>query len=115
MKRRRALLLAAIACIGLLLLTTLISLLATVTNTVYVTSKSDWDGIRPTVTRIVVNANSCNEQDFSILDLSRFGRLKHLTVNSNCFMYVSTVNITGLSHLETIIIGENSFTKERYG
>lgn len=62
-----------------------------------------------------MNANSCNEQDFSILDLSRFGRLKHLTVNSNCFMYVSTVNITGLSHLETIIIGENSFTKERFG
>ena len=115
MKRRKALLLAAIACIGLLLLTTLISLLATVTNTVYVTSKSDWDGIRPTVTRIVVNANSSNEQDFSILDLSRFGRLKHLTVNSNCFMYVSTVNITGLSRLETIIIGENSFTKERSG
>lgn len=115
MKRRKALLLAAIACIGLLLLTTLISLLATVTNTVYVTSKSDWDGIRPTVTRIVVNVNSCNEQDFSILDLSRFRRLKHLTVNSNCFMYVSTVNITGLSRLETIIIGENSFTKERSG
>lgn len=67
------------------------------------------------MTRIVVNANSCNEQDFSTLDLSRFRRLMYLTVNSNCFMYVSTVNVTELSLLETIIIGENSFTKERSG
>ena len=39
--------------------------------------------------------------------------LRLLEVGDECFEYVDEVKLIGLSKLERVVIGENSFTKER--
>ena len=63
-----------------------------------------------TVTQIIID-NGVSKSDFSELDLSRFLQLKSLTVGDHCFSYVNEVKLIGLSELESVEIGMNSFTK----
>ena len=60
---------------------------------------------------IIVENNSCNDEDFTELDFSRFTNLKSLIVGDNCFGYVTSMNVIGLDHLERIKIGMNSFNR----
>ena len=64
------------------------------------------------MTQIIID-NGVSQLDFTELDLSRFLQLKSLAVGEHCFSYVKEVNITGLSELESVKIGMNSFTKEK--
>ena len=64
------------------------------------------------MTQIIID-NGVSQSDFTELDLSRFSQLKSLAVGEHCFSYVKEVNITGLSELESVKIGMNSFTKEK--
>ena len=64
------------------------------------------------MTQIIID-NGVSQSDFTELDLSRFSQLKLLAVGEHCFSYVKEVNITGLSELESVEIGMNSFTKEK--
>ena len=82
-------------------------------NTAIVRSESDWDRLSPAITRIIVLKSSCN-YGFDALDLSRFDGLKEVKVGDECFKNVTTVNITGLSQLESVVIGESSFTQDKY-
>ena len=79
---------------------------ATVSTTHALTS------LTSTVTQIIID-NGVSQSDFTELDLSRFLHLKSLAVGEHCFSYVKEVNITGLSELESVKIGMNSFTKEK--
>ena len=63
-----------------------------------------------TVTQIIID-NGVSKSDFSELDLSRFLQLKSLTLGDHCFSYVNEVKVIGLSELENVEIGMNSFTK----
>ena len=63
-----------------------------------------------TVTQIIID-NGVSKSDFSELDLSRFLQLKSLTLGDHCFSYVNEVKVIGLSELESVEIGMNSFTK----
>ena len=63
-----------------------------------------------TVTQIIID-NSVSQSDFTELDLSRFLQLKSLSVGDHCFSYVNEVKVIGLSELESVVIGMNSFTK----
>ena len=63
-----------------------------------------------TVTQIIID-NGVSQSDFSELDLSRFLQLKSLSVGDHCFRYVNEVKVIGLSELESVEIGMNSFTK----
>ena len=83
-------------------------------NTAIVRSESDWDRLSPAITRIIVLKSSCN-YGFDALDLSRFDGLKEVKVGDECFKNVTTVNITGLSQLESVEIGVNSFTQHKNG
>ena len=65
-----------------------------------------------TVTQIIID-NGVSQSDFTELDLSRFLQLKSLSVGDHCFSYVNEVKVIGLSELESVEIGENSFTKEK--
>ena len=65
-----------------------------------------------TVTQIIID-NGVSQSDFTELDLSRFSQLKSLAVGEHCFSYVDTVSITGLSELESVEIGMNSFTQHK--
>ena len=63
---------------------------------------------------IIVENNSCNDEDFTELDFSRFTNLKSLIVGDYCFEYVTSMNVVGLQNLERIKIGRNSF-RNLYG
>ena len=64
------------------------------------------------MTQIIID-NGVSQSDFTELDLSRFLHLKSLAVGEHCFSYVKEVNITGLSELESVEIGMNSFTQHK--
>ena len=66
------------------------------------------------MTEIIID-NGVSDSNFTVLDLSRFTRLRRLEIGNHCMSYVTTVNITGLAELESVTIGINSFTKSKNG
>ena len=62
---------------------------------------------------MIVDSNACNEKCFTALDLSLFSNLKVFEVGDYSFSFVDEVKLIGLKQLERVMIGENSFTKER--
>ena len=62
---------------------------------------------------IVIASNCCNDSELSVLDLSRFVNLRELKVGDECFENVNEVKLIGLGQLERVLIGKNSFTKEK--
>ena len=65
------------------------------------------------VESIIVESNGCNDESFTVLNLTRFVNLKVFEVGNNSFFYVNEVHLVGLSKLERVVIGENSFTKRK--
>ena len=64
---------------------------------------------------MVVSDNCCNERGFIELDFAEFVNLRELNVGDECFENVNEVKLIGLSRLERVMIGKNSFTKDYYG
>ena len=61
---------------------------------------------------ITVGNNKCNGENDRI-DLSKYVNLKNVSIGNECFFYQDVLNLTGLHSLERVMIGENSFTKEK--
>ena len=61
---------------------------------------------------ITVGNNKCNEENDRI-DLSKYFNLKNVSIGNDCFFYQDVLNLTGLHSLERVMIGENSFTKNK--
>ena len=76
-----------------------------------ISCKRDWDCIDKRVRVIEVSDGCCNEEGLKELDLRGFVNLRELKVGNECFMYVDEVKLIGLSELESVEIGMNSFTK----
>ena len=68
-------------------------------------------------TSLSISSNKCNEESVTVLDLSKYPKLKSVTIGDNSFMYTNEVIISGLNELESVVIGENSFTmmKDSFG
>ena len=66
------------------------------------------------IEELIVESNSCNGPEWTALDLSFMSHLRLLVVSNECFKYVEEVKLIDLSKLERVVIGENSFTKEKY-
>ena len=64
---------------------------------------------------VIVDNNACNEKCFTALDLSFFSNLKVIEVGDYSFAFVNEVKLIGLNQLERVVIGMNSFTKEKNG
>ena len=79
-----------------------------------VLSIDDFMSLDSTVTDIIVD-NGMNEPDLTGLDLTRFSHLESLIIGEYCFSYVNEVKLVGLSELESVEIGMNSFTKNERG
>ena len=62
---------------------------------------------------MIVDNNACNEKCFTSLALSVFSNLKVFEVGDYSFAFVDEVKLIGLNRLESVVIGENSFTKEK--
>ena len=55
----------------------------------------------------------CNGRDLKELDLHLFVNLRELKVGNECFTYVEEVKLIGLRELESVEIGESSFTQHK--
>ena len=67
-----------------------------------------------TVTSIVIPDWTCNNDDYTIFDFSRFSYVKSIKIGNNCFGSVKTFQIDGLNQLKRLKIGKNSFTQKKW-
>ena len=69
----------------------------------------------PSVEVMIVDNNACNDKCFTALVSSHFSNLKVFEVGDYSFAFVEEVKLIGLSQLERVMIGKNSFTKCKDG
>ena len=79
---------------------------------VTVTNWNQLNTLNTTVTEITAPSNSLNDASLTVLDLSRFRRLKKLVIGDGCFMNVDQLNLIGLSKLRSVVIGNNQCNAE---
>ena len=77
-----------------------------------VSSVDELLSLEGSVTEIVVD-NGIGDSEFTELDLSRFSQLKRLEIGDYCCMSVNELKLIGLSELERVVIGRESFTIEK--
>ena len=86
----------------------------------------EWVNNRPLLTRVemtdknpvlhnhieelIVKDKSCNGKEWKSLDLSLLSKLRKLRIGDECFNEVERVKLNGLSELESVVVGVNSFT-----
>lgn len=80
-----------------------------------VCSLSELNGLDADVTHISVSDHCGNENDTITLFFTRFTQLKEIVIGDECFMNVDQLNLIGLSKLQKVVIGMNSFTKKKNG
>ena len=73
---------------------------------------NQWNTLSSGITELVVST-SLNDASLNVLDLTRFKRLKKIVIGDECFMYVNELRLIGLSKLESVKIGVNSFTQRK--
>ena len=61
---------------------------------------------------LIVDTLACNTPSFTKLNLLSFVHLRQFEVGDCSFVYVKEVKMIGLKWLESVVIGENCFTKE---
>ena len=61
------------------------------------------------VESIIVDNNGCNDESFTVLDLTRFTNLRVFEVGDYSFRQVEVVHLIGLSKLERVVIGDSCF------
>ena len=87
-------------------------MMALAKSTVSVRNVEDLKNANCYVGVIVIASNCCNDNELSVLDLSRFVNLRELNVGDECFENVKEVKLIGMNRLERVVIGVNSFTKK---
>ena len=65
------------------------------------------------IEKLIVKDHSCNERKWATLDLSFMFHLRLLEVGDKCFKNVKEVKLIGMNRLERVVIGMNSFTKNK--
>ena len=65
------------------------------------------------IEELIVSNNSCNGKEWDELDLSFMPNLRLLDVSDDCFKYVNEVKLIELNQLERVVIGRNSFRKNK--
>ena len=65
------------------------------------------------VEELVVSDGYCSEE-LTLIDFRPLPFLKSLNVGDNCFKGVNSFRLVGLSALESVVIGEDSFTKDGF-
>ena len=64
---------------------------------------------------LIVGNTACNDKSYTLLDLSSFSNLKEFEVGDYSFSFVDEVKLIGMNRLERVVIGKNSFTKNKNG
>ena len=71
--------------------------------------------IDTSITSISIPHRSCNDNNCTIFDISRFTLLESIEIGDYSFGPVSTFEIDGLNQLHTLKIGQRSFTQKVNG
>ena len=66
------------------------------------------------ISSIIIPSWTCNDNNYTILNFSRFSLVESIEIGDNSFGSVSTFQIDGMNRLKTIKIGYNSFTQHKY-
>ena len=66
-------------------------------------------------TDLMIGSYVCSFESVTAFDLSIYPKLKTIRIGDNGFDYVEELKLIGMSELESVEIGMNSFTKEKYG
>ena len=85
------------------------------TSNANVFNVNDLNALSSTVTEIIVENRCCRDPSFTVLDLTRFTSVRRIVIGHDAFMYVNEVRMIGLSELESVEIGMNSFTQHKNG
>ena len=85
------------------------------TSNANVFNVNDLNALSSTVTEIIVENRCCRDPSFTVLDLTRFTNVRRIVIGHDAFMYVEEVKLIGLSELESVEIGMNSFTQHKNG
>ena len=83
------------------------------TPTANVLNVNDLNALSSTVTEIIVENRCCRDPSFTVLDLTRFTSVRRIVIGDEAFMYVNEVKLIGMNELESVEIGENSFTQHK--
>ena len=75
-----------------------------------VTNREDYDNLPEFISGLSMVDNCCNEVDFMSFDVSSFSDLCNISVGSYSCRNVDSLTIEGLLKLESVEIGEGSFT-----
>ena len=78
-----------------------------------VSSVDDLENVSEGVGVLVIDSGCCNDSGLRELDFSRFHCLREVRVGDECFENVDEVKLIGLNRLESVVIGMNSFTKQK--
>ena len=62
---------------------------------------------------IIVDSNTCNDGSLTVLHITQFVDLRVFAVGNESFENVKRMRLKGLSRLERVVIGKNSFTKKK--
>ena len=67
------------------------------------------------VTEIRVESGKCNNKQLTSLHWNVLPNVERIVVNDAVYKYVNEVNVVGLKKLQSVVIGENSFTRRMHG
>ena len=81
--------------------------------TTRITIASDDASFHNHIEELVVDANCCNGESWSVLDLSVMRWLKSVVVGDDCFKNVSELRMIGMREVESVVVGERSFTRRK--
>ena len=76
-------------------------------------SWNEWKNVNKRVTELVIPSKCCNEAKWNVFDVSGLKWLKSIEIGDECFENVNEVKLIGMSQLERVVIGKNSFTKKK--
>ena len=65
------------------------------------------------IEELVVDVNCCNGESWRVLDLSVMRSLKSVVVGDDCFKNVSELRMIGMREVESVVVGERSFTRRK--
>ena len=74
-----------------------------------VISREDYENLLESIPGLSIES-CCNESDFTSLDLSPFHGLGSISISPQSCRYVTSFAINGMKKLESVVIGEGSFT-----
>ena len=67
------------------------------------------------MTVLSVPRNRCNDKGITVLDFTRFKKLKRIEIGDESFRNVDVVKLIEISELESVVIGHNCFKKSTAG